>query len=284
MKANLPSATAQAVALRRAAHQLLDDPRVFDDPVALAILGPEDAALLAADPRRFERSPFSPYLRAFLAARSRIAEEELAAAVARGVRQYVILGAGLDTFAYRSPYPKGTLAVYEVDHPATQRLKRERLAGAGIALPAGLTFVPVDFETQALPDGLAATRCDRRAPAFFSWLGVTQYLTGELVKATLGFVGTFPAGSQIVFDYTIEPSLMSARQKAAVDAIAGVAAATGEPWQGFFDPVRLATDLRTMGFGDVRDIGPDEINGRYFAGRADGLMVGSISRVMCACV
>ncbi len=282
MKEDQPSATAQHVAMQRAAHQLLDDPKVLDDPVALAIVGKEAAALLAADPRRLDVSPVSPYLRAFLVARSRLAEDELADAVSRGVRQYVILGAGLDTFAYRNPYPKGTLSIYEVDHPSTQVFKRARLAEAGIALPDGLTFVPVNFETHALTDGLAATRCDWRAPAFFSWLGVTHYLTAELVMASLGFVATFPAGSGIVFDYTIAPSLMTPLQKKALDAIAGRAAAAGEPWLGFFDPDALASDLRAMGFGDVRDIGPDEINARYFAGRADGLKVGSISHVMCA--
>jgi methyltransferase (TIGR00027 family) len=282
MKEDQPSLTAQHVAMQRAAHQLLDDPRVLDDPVALEIIGKEAAAQLAADPRRLDPSPFSSYLRAYLVARSKLAEEELADAVSRGVRQYVILGAGLDTFAYRNPYPKGTLSIYEVDHPSTQVFKRARLAEADIALPAGLTFVPVNFETHSLTDGLAATRCDWRAPVFFSWLGVTQYLTAELVMASLGFVATFPAGSGIVFDYTISPSLMTPLQKTALDAIAGRTAAAGEPWLGFFEPEALTADLGAMGFGDVRDVGPDEINARYFANRTDGLKVGSISHVMCA--
>ena len=145
MKENLPSGTAQRVAMRRAAHQLLDDPKVFDDPVALRIIDKESASALQADPHQFEATPLSPYLRAFVAARSRYAEDELALGVQRGVSQYVILGAGLDTFAYRNPYPEGVLRVFEVDHPATQTWKRARLEEMGIALPGDVTFAPVDF-------------------------------------------------------------------------------------------------------------------------------------------
>ena len=146
MQANQPSLTAQRVALRRAAHQLLDHPVVFADPLALAILGPEAEAALRADPKSAGTSRIAPYLRAFLAARGSFAEEELARAVERGVGQYVVLGAGLDTFAFRNPYPPGALQVYEVDHPATQAWKRQRLAEAGIAVPPDLMFAPLDFQ------------------------------------------------------------------------------------------------------------------------------------------
>jgi methyltransferase (TIGR00027 family) len=138
----------------RAAHQLLDFPKVFDDPVALRIIGKESALALRTDPRQSETSPLSPYLRAFAAARSRYAEDELALGVQRGVSQYVILGAGLDTFAYRNAYPEGVLHVFEIDHPTTQIWKRDRLREIGIALPRDLTFAPVDFETQTLAEGL----------------------------------------------------------------------------------------------------------------------------------
>src|SRR5208337_2845591 len=144
------SRTAQRVAIRRAAHQLLDHPRVLDDPLALRIIGSEAEEVLRSDPK--ESHAFSRAFRAFMAARSRYAEDELAHAVAHGVRQYVVLGAGLDTFAYRNPYPE--LRVFEVDHPATQAWKREQLEAAGIAVPASLTFVPIDFERQTLVDGL----------------------------------------------------------------------------------------------------------------------------------
>lgn len=277
-----PSATAQRVAMQRAAHQLLDDPKVFDDPIALRIVGRESAMALQADPRRFEDTKLAPYLRAFMAARSRYAEDELARGVAQGVRRYVVLGAGLDTFACRNPYPAGTLRVFEVDHPATQSWKRARMAEAGIPIPAGLAFVPVDFETQALGTELSRAGCDPRLPTFFSWLGVTPYLTDDAVMATLRFIASAPAGSGVVFDYVIPPALVPPDQRSIFEALMARVAAAGEPWRTFFDPEVLAGDLRAMGFGQVEECGADEINARYFGNRPDGLRVGSAARLVTA--
>ena len=282
MKENRPSVTAERVAMRRAAHQLLDDPKIFDDPVALRIIGKESALALQADPRQYESTPLSPYLRAFVAARSRYAEDELARGARRGVRQYVILGAGLDTFAYRNPYPKGTLHVFEVDHPATQAWKRARLDEIGMTLPADLTFAPVDFETQTLEEGLRDAGYDPANCTFFSWLGVTEYLTTETVMATLRFIASAPRESGIVFDYMISPSLLSADQRARFDALARRVGSAGEPWQAFFDPEVLTRDLRAMGFRRVEDMGPKEINAKYFNDRKDRLRVGSLSHLMNA--
>ena len=282
MKETRPSATAQRVAMRRAAHQLLDDPKVFDDPVALRIIGKEDASALQADPRQSEATPLSPYLRAFVAVRSRYAEDELALGVRRGVRQYVILGAGLDTFAYRNPHPQGVLHVFEVDHPTTQTWKRARLDEVGIALPDDLTFATVDFETQTLEEGLRAAGYDPTKSTFFSWLGVTEYLTTEAVMATLRFIASAPVGSGVIFDYMISPSLLTPSQRSSFDTLERRVASAGEPWQAFFDPGLLTRDLQAMGFGYVEDKGPEEINARYFTNRKDGLRVGSLSHVMIA--
>ncbi len=279
---NRPSATAQRVAMQRAAHQLLDDPKVFDDPMALGIIGKESASALQANPRQFEVTRLSPYLRAFVAARSRYAEDELALGVRRGIRQYVILGAGLDTFAYRNPHPEGVLHVFEVDHPATQTWKRARLDEIGIAFPADLTFAPVDFETQTLEEGLRAAGYDPGKSTFFSWLGVTEYLTTEAVMGTLRFIATAWAGSGVVFDYMISPSLLNSGQRSRFDALARRVARAEEPWQAFFDPESLTTDLRVMGFRFVEDKGPEEINARYFKNRKDELRVGSLSHLMNA--
>jgi len=277
-----PSRTARRVALRRAAHQILDVPLVFEDPVALRLLDPEDAAALRADPQQVERTPLDRPLRAFLVARSRYAEDELALAVERGVRQYVILGAGLDTFACRSPYPEGLLRIFEVDHPATQVWKRERLAAAGLTLSPDLVLAPVDFEKQTLADGLRSAGWDALRPTFFSWLGVTVYLTEDAVLRTLRFIASAPAGSEVVFDYGISPSLLNSREHWVFEAMAQRVAAAGEPWRAFFDPSRLAETLRTMGFGQVEDLGGEEINARYFQGRADGLRVGTLAHLMMA--
>ncbi|HTY22809.1 MAG TPA: SAM-dependent methyltransferase [Desulfomonilaceae bacterium] len=282
MKEGLPSATAQRVAMRRAAHQLLDDPKIFDDPVALRIVGKESASALQANPRQSEDTPLARYLRAFAAARSRFAEDQLALGVRRGVRQYVVLGAGLDTFAYRNQYPEGVLKVFEVDHPATQAWKKGRLEEAGILLPSNLTFAPVDFETQTLSDGLLDAGYDPAKCTFFSWLGVTAYLTTEVVMATLHFIAATPAGSGVVFDYMISPSLLTPTRQLAFDALARRVASAGEPWQTFFDPGLLVRDLRAVGFGSVEDIGPEEINARYFKDRKDGLRVGSLGHIMNA--
>ena len=195
MEENRPSRTAFRVAVRRAAHQVLDDPVVFRDPVALRIIGPRHASQIS-DPQSGEAALSSPMLRAFLAARSRYAEEELDAAVGRGVGQYVVLGAGLDTFAYRCPYPENVLRVFEVDHPDTQAWKRELLEKAAIPVPQNLTFSPVDFETQTVEEGLREAGFDTGKSAFFSWLGVTQYLANDTVAAMLRFVASLPAASE----------------------------------------------------------------------------------------
>ena len=268
--------------MQRAAHQLLDDPKVLDDPIALRIIGQQSASALQADPRQSETTPLSPYLRAFIAVRSRYAEDKLALGVRRGVGQYVILGAGLDTFAYRNPHPEGVLHVFEVDHPTTQTWKRARLKEIGITMPRDLTFAPVDFETQMLEAGLRAAGYDPAQCTFFSWLGVTQYLTIGTVTATLRFIASAPAGSGVVFDYAISPSLLTPVQRSVFDALARRVASVGEPWQTFFDPELLTGELRAMGFGYVEDIGPEEINARYFKSRKDGLRVGSLSHVMNA--
>jgi methyltransferase (TIGR00027 family) len=282
MKEGQPSRTAQLVAIRRAAHQLLDRPKVFDDPLALSIIGQESALALQTGQYQSEDPRLSLHLRAFYVARSQYAEDELAIAVGRGVRQYVILGAGLDTFAYRNPYPEGALRVFEVDHPATQAWKRERLQDVGIPLPLDLTFAPVDFEGQSLADALLDAGYDPRLSAFFSWLGVTSYLTTEAVMTMLRFIASTPIGSGVVFDYTILASLLPTDQLFIFDALVKRVDWVREPWQTFFDPVELVKKLRAIGFGHVEDIGPAEINAKYFKGRTDELRVGSLAHVMSA--
>jgi len=275
------SRTAQRVAIRRAAHQLLDLPRVLDDPLALRIIGSEAAAELRSNPK--EHPVFARAFRAFMVARSRFAEDELASAYAQGVRQYVVLGAGLDTFAYRNRH--AGLRVFEVDHPATQAWKREQLLDAEIAIPSSLTFVPVDFEQQALGAGLGLCGFDTSAPAFFSWLGVVPYLTREACMTTLGWIAKMPAGSGVVFDFAIDPELLNAGQRQALDALSKRVAAAGEPFQLFFDPAKLQDELQSLGFHCTEFLQGKQINERYFQDRADGLCVrGSLGHLMAAWV
>jgi methyltransferase (TIGR00027 family) len=273
-----PSRTAQRVAIRRAMHQLWDNPRIFDDPVALQIIGADEAAMLSgsrpADPL-LER-----YLRAFLVARSRYAEDQLAKAVWQGVKQYVILGAGLDTFAYRNPF--SGLRVFEVDHPATQAWKRKRLKSGRISVPASLTFVPTDFHEQALAQVLEQAGFKAGQPAFFSWLGVTPYLASETVLGTLQWLISICSGNGVAFDYAVPRSSLDPSYWPAFDDLSSRVAAAGEPFVGFFEGKELARAMRKMGFAQIEDLGADEINARYFNGRTDGLSVGGAGRLMGA--
>jgi methyltransferase (TIGR00027 family) len=274
-----PSRTALSAATHRAVHQLLDVPKVFDDPLALRIICENAKKGIWVDLCQLQKKRS---LRAFIALRSRYAEDELARAIQRGVRQYVILGAGLDTFAYRNPYPGSRLRVFEVDHPATQSWKRVRLREAEIAIPDSLTFAPVDFEQQTLADGLNRAGFRAEEPAFFSLLGVVVYLTKTAVMETFKFVASLPAGSEIVFDYGILSSMLSERQRSAREYLARRVAAIGEPWITYFDPASLARDLRGMGFKQVEDFGSEAAKERYFKDRKDGLRISGSARLMKA--
>jgi methyltransferase (TIGR00027 family) len=265
MEPGQPSRTALGAAAHRAAHQSLDGGRIFADPLAGAVLGTTAADIFGDELDR----PANRGMRAFIAARSRFAEQGLAEAVARGVRQYVVLGAGLDTFAHRNPF--ADLRVFEVDHPATQGWKRRRLAEAGLAPPATLTFAPVDFERQTLAAGLAAAGFDAAAPAFFAWLGVVVYLTRPAVLETLGFIAGLPAGSAVVFDYGEPISAYPPEQQAHQAQRAQRATAIGEPWLTRFRPADLAAELRRLGFAELEDLGPAAIARRFYGTpRPDG--------------
>jgi methyltransferase (TIGR00027 family) len=204
-----------------------------------------------------------------MAVRSRYAEDRLAAAVAQGVTQYVVLGAGLDTFAYRNPFQQ--LRVFEVDFPATQEWKRAMLHEAGIALPDGLTFVPLDFEHKALAEGLAEAGFDGQRAAFFGWLGVAPYLTLEAFRATLSTIAQLPAGTAVSFDYAFSPETLSPQRRKVFDGLAGRVAAAGEPFRLFFTPEELVAELRSAGFERIEQVDSAGLNEIYFQKRADGL-------------
>jgi methyltransferase (TIGR00027 family) len=275
-----PSRSALMVARLRAAHQLLDTPAIFDDPLALPVLGPEDCVQVQSNARTYDAG-FSRLLRAAMAVRSRFAEDELARAAAGGVRQYVVLGAGLDTYACRHQHD-AALRVFEVDHPATQAWKRQLLAASSITVPDSLRFVPVDFERDALADALRAAGCNLAQPVFFSWLGVTLYLTEPAISDTLRLVASLPRGSGIVFDYGVRPDLLGDLERAGVEYFARRYAEQGEPWLSFFDPADLCTRLRGLGFSVVQDFGRDALESRYFAGRGDNLRLGGGTHLMLA--
>jgi methyltransferase (TIGR00027 family) len=263
MDAGHPSRTARAAAAHRAVHQVLEQGAIFSDPLAIRILGAdaEDAI------RDASADPAARPLRLFIAVRSRFAEDALAAAMGRGVRQVVVLGAGLDTSAYR--HAAGADArIFEVDHPATQVWKRQCLAAAGIEPPPTLTFVPVDFAREALGVALerAGFAADRRT--FFTWLGVVPYLAEGSVLETLRFVAGHAAGADIVFDYANPLSAAASNRRAAFhEALAERVASAGEPFRSYFETRRLLATLAKLGFANVEDLGPDQIRARYFPNR-----------------
>jgi len=273
-----PSRTALRVALRRAAHQIVDRPLIFEDPLAVLILGPEYREELRRTPDK-ERRPFSAALRAFLVARSRYAEEQLATAYAHGVRQYCLLGAGLDTFAYRNRYEG--LQVFEVDHPSTQAWKHEMLTRAQIAIPFSVRHIPVDFETQSLPTQLADAGFDFTQPAFFAWLGVVPYLTLEAFRTTLSLIANMPEGSGVTFDYSLPRHALPFLEQLAHDSLASRVAQAGEPFRLFFTPEEVRAELAA--FSHIEDLDTKAIAARFFTERTDGLTLkGSAAHLLTA--
>lgn len=264
MQTGRASRTALRVAQRRAVHQVLDKPCVLTDPIAIPLLGPE----FRYDAVR-EMHPFSRAFRAFMAARSRYAEDRLAACVALGVTQYVILGAGLDTFAYRNPFSQ--LRVFEVDFPATQEWKHSLLAATKIVPPGNLTFVPLDFEHMTLAAGLANAGFDSSKPAFFGWLGVVPYLTLAAFRATLETIAALQPGTAVSFDYALSPHALSVLHRMTFRALARRVAKAGEPFQLLFTPEQLDAEFVRAGFSRSEQLGGAELNELYFARRSDGL-------------
>ncbi|HET7739484.1 MAG TPA: SAM-dependent methyltransferase [Mycobacterium sp.] len=257
-----PSRTALATAYARAYHQCADRPSIFADPLAMPMLGVTADDLTDLSTRTTDH-PVAAAIdrprRLFFAARARFAEDAVAVAVATGVRQVVILGAGLDTFAYRNPHPD--LRVFEVDHPATQAWKRERLATAGIDHPETLTLVPVDFETQLLAAELEATAFARTEPAIFVWLGVVFYLTPSAAHSTLEYIAGQAGPVEVVFDY-LQPADTD-EDRAHLRARAERLAGAGEPLVSYFTPDDISGQLRALGFTAVEDHTARDIIGRY---------------------
>jgi len=276
-----PSHSAQRVAALRAVHQLLDEPLVLPDPIALPLLGASAEAALRDDPFVLN-DPISRGLRGAVVARSRFVEDELARCAAAGVRQYVVLGAGLDTFAFRNPHAASGLHVFEVDHRGTQRWKQRLLAEAHIRVPDSLTFVPVDFESDDLGVALSLAGFRADQAACVSWMGVTMYLTADAILGTLATVAGFAAGSCLCFDYRVSAALLNPIERAIAGCLEQQIAAVGEPWLSAFDPVQLQHRLIELGFLCAGSATPEELNARYFVRRKDGMRTGGGTRIMWA--
>lgn len=193
----------------------------------------------------------------------------------------MILGAGLDSFAYRRPDLVDRLRIFEVDHPASQAWKRARLAELGVSLPANLVFAPVDFERQALGSGLLEAGVDLAAPAVFSWLGVSMYLTMEAIESTLGALTAAAPGSRVAMTYNLPLRALSGAGHQAESALGPMASGMGEPMISFFEPAEMEALLRRLGFVDIRHFGPAEAVATYYAGR-DDVSFGGAQRLIFA--
>lgn len=286
MEPNKASITALISAFARAYHAKYDTPKIFDDFLAHEMLTEEEFtsirrnladAIKLFDPERAASCPDQESALAFVMraqstpitiSRARYTEDSLEAAITQGAQQYVILGAGMDTFAFRR---REMVKVLEVDHPATQALKRHRLAQLGWELPEQLHLVPVDFTKESLAKALQNPAYDQRAVSFFSWLGVTYYLTRDVVFDTLRSIADIaPAGSSIIFDYLDTDAFVPERAAARVQRMQAAVRMAGEPMKTGFDPSTLAADLASVGLRLRENLSPSDIGGRYFDGRTDG--------------
>jgi methyltransferase (TIGR00027 family) len=270
MKPTEPSRTALMIARQRAAHQVLDHGSILDDPLAMKILREDEKDVL----QFANKHPLASIGRLITAARSRIAEDALSRAVERGIRQIVILGAGLDTFALRNPHSARQIRLYEVDHPATQAWKRQLLDEAQIALPPWLIFVPVDFERDELGENLVTAGFQPNSPAFFTWLGVVPYLTEDAIGRTLDYMSSIPS-SEVVFDYMEPPEASSEEVRQLETERTEQLKKMDERSVSRFEPAGMAALLRSHGFCAIEDINFQEIASRF--GRAvQGLAPGYI--------
>lgn len=259
MRDGQPSQTARGAAAYRAIHQKLEGGAIFKDPLASKILDQETAATLDEIAANASLRPW----RLFIAARSRFSEDTMANCIACGVRQVVVLGAGLDTFSLRNPYADLGVRIFEVDYPSTQIWKRDRIRDAGLVEPPSTVFAPVNFERESLAQGLTRAGFKLDKPAFFQWLGVVPYLTKDAVSSTLKFISEVP-NAAVVFDYAEPFQNYPVERRASVMATAERAAKRGEPWLSFFEPIELLQLLRGEGFNVIEDLGLPEIAERFY--------------------
>lgn len=277
-----PDNTAVRTALWRALHVRVDaPPHVLDDEVGLQLVGPEDGWEHRGD----MDAEGTKFFRASIVARGRFVEDLVAEHAEGGVRQYVILGAGLDTFAERQPELASRLQVFEVDEPGTQAWKRQRLIDLSYGVPEWLHLVPVDFETdESWREAVAAAGFDASQPAVVASAGVSMYLTREAIAATLSELATLAAGTEFVMTFLLPFEQMDPEVQPGFAMAERGARASGTPFISFFEPAEMVAMALEAGFKDARHVPAAEINERYFSGRSDGLRVVSGEELLVATV
>jgi len=276
------SATAFGTLYMRAIHRLLDaPPLIFDDSVSLMLLGEATANEIKKNHKN-HRTLEARALRTNIVLRSRFTEDRLAEAVERGVTQYIILGAGFDTFAFRQPSWAGKLKIFEVDQPATQAQKRSWLKDAGIIQPANLFFAGIDFERESLRDGLIRQGVSFEEPSFFSWLGVTVYLQKEAIDAVFRTISGFTEGSEIVFTFFPPPHSLPEKEKKLFSSLSRIVERSGEPFVSYFTNAEIEKKLKDFGFRSVDFLSVEEAEKRYFSNRPKDLFISKRSTIAYA--
>lgn len=263
-----PDSTAVRTALWRALHLEVDaPPHVLEDRIGLKLVAPDDAWRSRPD-----MSPFTRPFRASILARARFVEDLVAEQAGRGVGQYVILGAGLDTFVQRRPELASRLLVFEIDQPGPQEWKQQRLVELGFGVPTYLRFVPVDFEAgDAWWKQLVASGFDAARQAVVASTGVSMYLTRDAIMATLRHVAALAPGSTLVMSFMLPIELQDPEVRPGVERAAEGARKSGTPFISFFSPTEMLALARDAGFEEVQHVSAAMLAQRYFAGRVDGL-------------
>jgi methyltransferase (TIGR00027 family) len=280
--ARKPSATAVVTAVARAMYRDEPGPVILDDDLASGLAGEQGSALASRLRAELPRSEVLAFCR-WMCIRSRFTEDLVEGAISSGVRQYVILGAGLDSFAYRRSDLTTRIRVFEVDHPASQSWKQDRLHHLGIEIPENLVFAPVDFERQTLREGLVSAGFDFAHTAVFSWIGVTMYLTPDAIQATLGTVSQCTPGTQVVLTYNQPRRVLDLFSRQVTSTFEAIASELGEPFVSLFVPDEIEGLLRNHGFEDIVHFGPQEALAAWFGGAADVAIAGA-QRLIAATV
>jgi methyltransferase (TIGR00027 family) len=270
-------------AVRRAAHQLLDRPLIFEDPVAVGLVPECTEQAIRDNPAEFD-GPIQGMLRALFVFRSRFTEDRLAAAAARGAGQYVIVGAGLDTFPWRQPPFAKAMRIFFVDHPPTLTWSMERFRERGLAPPPNVTFVPADLEAQELGARLDEHGFDRARAAFLSSLGLTQYLTRDAIDGLFGFAASLPLQSEIVSTFSPPDHDLDSEELATRDWSLTVTRPSGEPWLSRFTAAETFAFLNSLGFGEVFYLSKKRLRERYLSGRTDTLKANRTEDLFAAIV